>query len=431
MRVYHGTRKASLILSEGFAPSTGGEFGPGVYLTESIDSARFWAGVTARGPEAPTIIEAEVDLKNPKRVDKVEWIRLTQSSTPSTVQRRWIKKGHDGILGVGINGMDVQVVAFDPASIRGARIVERMLPNAERGRDEWVPEAAEAPSAQRLRLAIDALGDPTERRTNPGQRGCGSRVRPGNVRDLFRYFADGINPCDHEAFLPAFVQTAGWWGERVPPEAGFDPARPRGFLSTEDGSRYTTAYAAWLKRNWYTLVTDEAWALEDRQALALESSHHFDRASLKPASTWLLHFASGAHAADILRVGFRGTESHRRLAGTRTTEKSAAGWNFAYLLGAGSDREAARDGLWGDWALAFQAPCVSAYHQNDGEWQAIFWGPSVRRAIPLRRVGGSRWAVLAPDGSDAWEGEHGTGLDEATAWARKSARRLWRPVAGG
>lgn len=428
MRVYHGTRKASLILAGGFTPSTGGEFGPGVYLTERIESARFWASASARGPEEPTIVEAEVDLKNPKRIDKVEWIRLTQSSTPSAVQRRWIKKGHDGILGVGLNGLDVQVVAFDPASIRGVRVVERLRHNAESGREEWVPEAtseAAEPSAQRLQRAIDALA---ETRSNPGRRGCGSRVRPGNVRDLSRYIAAGVNPCDHETFLPAFARTSGWWGDSLPPESGFDPAHPHGFLSTPEGSRYDAAYLAWLKQHWYSLAADSSWPEEARVSLVIESARHFERPSVKPASTWLIHFAWRASAEGILRGGFMGTPDYRRLAGTRMDEKTTEGWNFAYVIGEGGDYAAARDRLWGDWALAFQAPCVTAYHQNDGEWQSIFWGPAVRRAILLRKVGERRWAVVAPDGSDAWDGSRDTDLDDATAWARSHARSLWRTV---
>lgn len=153
MIVYHGTRSATLILAAGFSPSPGGEFGPGVYVTESIDSARFWGGVVARGEEHPAVIRASLSLENPRRVLKTDWIKFTERSTPRTVQRRWARAGHDGILGVGINGVDVQVVVFDPSALRDAEVIERELPG--RG---WVPEpGAEPLSAAVLRESIRRL----------------------------------------------------------------------------------------------------------------------------------------------------------------------------------------------------------------------------------------------------------------------------------
>lgn len=153
MIVYHGTRSPSLILANGFSPSRGGEFGPGVYVTESIDSARFWGGVVARGEELPAVVRASVSLERPRRVLKTEWIKLTERSSPRSVQRRWMRAGHDGILGVGINGVDVQVVVFDPTALRDAEVIEREIPGIG-----WVEEPkAEPLSAAVLREAIGRL----------------------------------------------------------------------------------------------------------------------------------------------------------------------------------------------------------------------------------------------------------------------------------
>lgn len=112
--LFHGTRRAITELR----PSTGGEFGPGVYLTKSRDTARFYARSVAQGPDAPRILVVEVDLRNPIRIDKVDWIRATENRTPRTVQRALMRKGHDAIVGVAINGVDEQIVVFDPARVR-------------------------------------------------------------------------------------------------------------------------------------------------------------------------------------------------------------------------------------------------------------------------------------------------------------------------
>lgn len=151
MKLFHGTRSAGDIFASGFEASPGGEFGPGVYLTERPEAARFWASICGRGSGRPTVVEVEASLANPRRVSKLEWIKLTERSTPRAVQRRWMKAGHDGILGVGINGIDVQVVAFDASAVRPVAVVDR----EEAGRG-WVGrEEAEPASAVELREAIE------------------------------------------------------------------------------------------------------------------------------------------------------------------------------------------------------------------------------------------------------------------------------------
>lgn len=112
--LYHGTRHASI---EQLRPSTGGEFGPGIYLSANPDTARFYATSVARGPDPPTILEVEADIRNPVRIEKTEWIRKTAHRTPSAVRRALERKGHDAIVGVGLAG-DEQIVVFDPAAVR-------------------------------------------------------------------------------------------------------------------------------------------------------------------------------------------------------------------------------------------------------------------------------------------------------------------------
>jgi len=123
MRVFHGTRRASRILEDGFSPSATGEFGPGIYFSTFEPTASFYASRVASGPEAPAVLRCEVALEKPFHTTKGEYLRLTERSTPRTVQARLMRQGFDGIVGVGLNGVDVQVVAFYPAQIRACRRV--------------------------------------------------------------------------------------------------------------------------------------------------------------------------------------------------------------------------------------------------------------------------------------------------------------------
>lgn len=114
--VYHGT-KADI---DAFNPSGSGEFGPGIYLSANPDTAHFYADHVARGAGGSTIIPVYVSMQDPFRVTKVRWIQMTQNQTPRTVQRRLVRRGHDGIIGTGINGVDEQIVAFRPEQIKSA-----------------------------------------------------------------------------------------------------------------------------------------------------------------------------------------------------------------------------------------------------------------------------------------------------------------------
>ena len=115
MRLFHGTRYANI---DTLRPSTGGEFGPGIYLTDNEDTAKWYAHYVSRGPDVPTILVVEATLTNPFRVRKVDWIRMTERSSPSTVVKRLKKKGHDSIIGIGINDIDEQVIAWETSQVR-------------------------------------------------------------------------------------------------------------------------------------------------------------------------------------------------------------------------------------------------------------------------------------------------------------------------
>lgn len=119
LRVYHGTRQASAILANGFRPSLGGEFGPGIYFTERPETAAFYAEHVARGPESPKILVTTVEIALPFTIKKIDWIKKTVRRTPGTIQRELRKLGHDAIIGIALNDYERQVVVFDPKSVAG------------------------------------------------------------------------------------------------------------------------------------------------------------------------------------------------------------------------------------------------------------------------------------------------------------------------
>ena len=114
---YHGTRRASVILAEGFKPSTGGEFGPGIYFSENPDTAEWYAQHVSTGDEAPTVLTTTVDISKFFTVRKVDWIQRTQRRTPRTVQAELRRQGYVGIIGIAINDHERQIVAFDTSPI--------------------------------------------------------------------------------------------------------------------------------------------------------------------------------------------------------------------------------------------------------------------------------------------------------------------------
>jgi hypothetical protein len=115
--LFHGTRNGALIERSGFRSSSGGEFGPGIYLTDFAPTAEFYALRVAHGPEAPSVIKCSVSMSRPFVIAKTDWIALTRNMTPGTVQRRIIDMGYDGIVGLGLTGQP-QVVAFSPQQVK-------------------------------------------------------------------------------------------------------------------------------------------------------------------------------------------------------------------------------------------------------------------------------------------------------------------------
>ena len=123
--LFHGTRHPTVILDKGFASSIGGEFGPGIYLTNFEPTAEFYALHVAQGPEKPSVIRCRASIVRPFVIKKTDWIRLTTKATPRTIQRHIIDSGYDGIIGLGLTGQP-QIVAFVPSQVTGvsARAVQ-------------------------------------------------------------------------------------------------------------------------------------------------------------------------------------------------------------------------------------------------------------------------------------------------------------------
>lgn len=111
---FHGTRTKFTKLQA----SSSGEFGPGVYLTSFEPTARFYAHHVARGDAEPHVVEVLVSARKPFIVKKVDWVRMTERSTPRTVQKRLMKKGFDCIIGISINDSEWQLVVFDETQVQ-------------------------------------------------------------------------------------------------------------------------------------------------------------------------------------------------------------------------------------------------------------------------------------------------------------------------
>lgn len=109
---YHGSTKSI----DELTPSKSGEFGPGVYFADTPGMASYFGG--REGSDGLHIIRANVDLKNPFTVTKQGWIGMTKNKTPIQVQNELKQQGYDGIIGIGSNGLDKQIVPFDTRSIQ-------------------------------------------------------------------------------------------------------------------------------------------------------------------------------------------------------------------------------------------------------------------------------------------------------------------------
>jgi hypothetical protein len=111
---FHGTRAPDI---RQLRSSRSGEFGPGVYLTDREATAWFYADHVAGGTGEPRVLQARVSIENPFVVKKVDWLQMTERSTPKTVQNRLKRKGYDSIVGIALNDYEYQLVVFDPNDV--------------------------------------------------------------------------------------------------------------------------------------------------------------------------------------------------------------------------------------------------------------------------------------------------------------------------
>lgn len=214
MRVFHGTRHASRISSEGFLPSSTGEFGPGIYFTTFEPTAWFYARRVASGPEDPAVLHCEVVLEKPFHTTKADYTRLTLRSTPRAVQARLVRQGYDGIVGVGLNGVDVQVVAFHPTQVRACDAGGRSS-----GRTRFTPPPAVRANAQEgLRLVGEGyagrgLTDGAKSRARSLARGVPIDLeRARMMRAWFARHAVDARPGWRERRTPGWVAWQIWGG---------------------------------------------------------------------------------------------------------------------------------------------------------------------------------------------------------------------------
>lgn len=111
---YHGTRRSF----EQLQPSPSGEFGPGIYLTSFQPTAWWYASRVAQGDGPPRVAIVRVDVSKPFVVDKQAWLKATANKTPRTVAAALAKRGYDAIVGIALNGVEFQLVVWDPAKVR-------------------------------------------------------------------------------------------------------------------------------------------------------------------------------------------------------------------------------------------------------------------------------------------------------------------------
>lgn len=104
--LYHGTKSQI----DEFAPSSGGEYGGGIYLTDNPDTAWQFSEY-AKGDEAPNIVPVVAKLENP-------YIAETRDEVRAIGRTKLEEMGHDGIIATNpVNGVR-QIVVFSPENIR-------------------------------------------------------------------------------------------------------------------------------------------------------------------------------------------------------------------------------------------------------------------------------------------------------------------------
>ena len=110
---------------------------------------------------------------------------------------------------------------------------------------------------------------------------------------------------------------------------------------------------------------------------------------------WCIHFTSDAN--NIARKGFTGgTPEVEDIAYTNAgREKHYAGYDFAFLI---NDSSVDFNG-YGDEAVIFRASGVLLLHYGDEQRQVVFWGPSVKELIPIKKEEySSDWVIEGLDG---------------------------------
>lgn len=127
---YHGTHSEF----ESFKTSNTGEFGPGVYLTDSVNEAGGYAPTGRRtGNAGQNIVPVLTKLKNPLKIKSPDefWDRFKSDSDAESVQKA-IAAGYDGIVyrravqvwdnkinkAVNTGEMQRHMVVFNPSNIR-------------------------------------------------------------------------------------------------------------------------------------------------------------------------------------------------------------------------------------------------------------------------------------------------------------------------
>lgn len=108
---FHGTRVPGLTRLKA---SVGGEFGPGVYLTDFEPTVEMYAERFARGPGEPEVLRVRTSARQPYVVRKTDWIAMTMTRTPREVQAQLKAEGYDSIVGIAINDYEWQLLVFDP-----------------------------------------------------------------------------------------------------------------------------------------------------------------------------------------------------------------------------------------------------------------------------------------------------------------------------
>lgn len=200
------------------------------------------------------------------------------------------------------------------------------------------------------------------------------------VLALKAYLSQSIDPYDfayrlHDYFEEEYGGYPDW----------FDPDEPSVYLESPDFEAHREGFVKWMANN----VGDDVYQSPYVPSYLLLSS---PRVFLQ--RTWLIHFSD--HARDICEEGFAfGQPDFSGLALTthltHEARTSQAGFNFAFFVEDRSVPVVARRKKYGRDAVMFMSAGVVAYHSGDDEWQAIFWGPSVRQA------------VLLEQGSEGWE----------------------------